>query len=70
MDLGESTNGAAIRETEEETGIACEITGLVGIYTNPRHVIVYTSNGEARAPYWSNQARRPGPAPPGPYAGR
>ena len=48
MDLGESITAAAIRETEEETGIACEITGLVGIYTNPGHVIVYTSNGEAR----------------------
>ena len=48
MDLGESITDAAVRETEEETGIACEITGLVGIYTNPRHVIVYTSNGEAR----------------------
>jgi len=48
MDLGESITAAAVRETEEETGIACEITGLVGIYTNPRHVIVYTSNGEAR----------------------
>jgi ADP-ribose pyrophosphatase YjhB (NUDIX family) len=48
MDLGESITDAAVRETEEETGIACEITGLVGIYTSPRHVIVYTSNGEAR----------------------
>ena len=48
MDLGESITNAAIRETEEETGMACEITGLVGIYTNPHHVIVYTSNGEAR----------------------
>ena len=25
-----------------------EITGLVGIYTDPRHVVLYTSNGEAR----------------------
>ena len=48
MDLGESITDAAIRETQEETGIACEITGLVGIYTNPRHVIHYTSNDEVR----------------------
>ena len=39
---------AAIRETKEESGIDCEITGLVGIYTDPKHVILYTSNGEAR----------------------
>jgi 8-oxo-dGTP pyrophosphatase MutT (NUDIX family) len=48
MDLGESITDAAIRETLEETGITCQITGLVGIYTNPRHVILYTSNGEVR----------------------
>lgn len=48
MDLGESLPDAAVRETMEETGIQVEITGLVGIYTDPRHVILYTSNGEAR----------------------
>jgi 8-oxo-dGTP pyrophosphatase MutT (NUDIX family) len=48
IDLGESLVQAAVRETREETGIDCEVTGLVGIYTDPRHVILYTSNGEAR----------------------
>ena len=48
IDLGESMVQAAVRETREETGIDCEVTGLVGIYTDPRHVILYTSNGEAR----------------------
>jgi 8-oxo-dGTP pyrophosphatase MutT (NUDIX family) len=48
MDLGESIAETAIRETEEETGILCEITGLVGIYTSPGHVIRYTSNDEVR----------------------
>ncbi|WP_433419748.1 NUDIX hydrolase [Microtetraspora malaysiensis] len=48
IDLGESVPEAAVRETLEETGISCEITGLVGIYTDPKHVILYTSNGEAR----------------------
>lgn len=48
IDLGESMTQAAIRETKEESGIDCEITGLVGIYTDPKHVILYTSNGEAR----------------------
>ncbi|MFI7033694.1 NUDIX hydrolase [Microbispora rosea] len=48
IDLGESLPQAAVRETLEETGVLCEITGLVGTYTDPRHVILYTSNGEAR----------------------
>lgn len=48
IDLGESVSQAAIRETKEESGIDCEITGIIGIYSDPKHVILYTSNGEAR----------------------
>lgn len=48
IDLGESLTEAAVRETREETGIDCYITGIVGIYTDPKHIIFYTSNGEAR----------------------
>ncbi|MFF0520186.1 NUDIX domain-containing protein [Actinomadura nitritigenes] len=48
IDLGESVTQAAIRETKEETGIDVEITGLVGIYSDPKHVIHYTSNDEVR----------------------
>ncbi|MGW4424997.1 NUDIX hydrolase [Streptosporangium sp. NPDC004631] len=48
IDLGESLPQAAVRETLEETGVTCEITGLAGTYTDPKHVILYTSDGEAR----------------------
>ena len=48
MDIGESLVTTAVRETKEETGIDVEVTGLVGIYTNPDHRIEYTSNGEVR----------------------
>lgn len=48
IDLGESVTQAAIRETEEETGIDCEVTGLIGIYSDPKHLILYTSDNEVR----------------------
>lgn len=48
IDLGESMSQAGVRETLEETGVECEITGVVGIYTDPKHIIFYTSNGEVR----------------------
>ncbi|MEU7883043.1 NUDIX hydrolase [Microbispora bryophytorum] len=38
----------SLRETLEQTGVLCEITDLVGTYTDPRRVILYTSDGEAR----------------------
>ncbi|OJG07885.1 NUDIX hydrolase [Pseudonocardia alni] len=47
MDLGESIADAAVREVAEETGLSVEITGLVGIYTDPGHVMAY-DDGEVR----------------------
>jgi ADP-ribose pyrophosphatase YjhB (NUDIX family) len=47
MDIGESIAETVVREVKEETGLNVEPTGIVGIYTNPRHVIEY-SNGEVR----------------------
>ena len=48
VDFGESLAEAGVRETLEESGIECQITGVSGIYTDPRHVLLYTSNGEVR----------------------
>lgn len=47
MDLTDSLPGAAVREVKEETGLDVEITGLVGTYTDPKHIIAYT-DGEVR----------------------
>lgn len=47
QDFGESISDTAVRETLEETGISIRVVGLVGIYTNPHHVMAY-SNGEVR----------------------
>jgi 8-oxo-dGTP pyrophosphatase MutT (NUDIX family) len=47
MEMTDSLPGAAVREVKEETGLDVEITGLVGTYTDPRHIIAY-SDGEVR----------------------
>lgn len=59
IDLGESVAQAGVRETLEESGIECEITGLAGIYSDPKHVILYTSNGEARQEFSIMLTARP-----------
>jgi ADP-ribose pyrophosphatase YjhB (NUDIX family) len=47
MEIGETLGETAIRETKEETGLDVEPEYIVGIYTNPRHVVAF-SNGEVR----------------------
>jgi 8-oxo-dGTP pyrophosphatase MutT (NUDIX family) len=47
MDVGETLAGCVVREVREETGLDIEITGLLGIYTDPHHVIAY-ADGEVR----------------------
>ena len=44
---GESVADATVREVKEETGIDCQVTGLVGIYSDPNHVAAY-DDGEVR----------------------
>ncbi len=47
LNPGESVSDATVREVREETGIDCEVTGLVGIYSDPNHVAAY-DDGEVR----------------------
>lgn len=46
-DIGETIADTAVREVKEETGLDVEVTGLVGVYTNPHHVVAFT-DGEVR----------------------
>jgi ADP-ribose pyrophosphatase YjhB (NUDIX family) len=47
QEIGETLAQAAVREVKEETGIDIEVTGLIGLYSNPDHVIAY-DDGEVR----------------------
>jgi ADP-ribose pyrophosphatase YjhB (NUDIX family) len=50
VDVGESAVTAAVRETAEESGVQAEIIGLVGVYTDPAHV-VRAADGSVRQPF-------------------
>src|SRR4051812_25498343 len=47
VDVGESAEEAAVRETAEEAGVHVLLTGLVGLFTDPAYV-VRTADGEVR----------------------
>ena len=48
----------AARECLEETGIVAEITGFLGVYTHPNHIVAYT-DGEIRLQYENTYIGRP-----------
>jgi 8-oxo-dGTP pyrophosphatase MutT (NUDIX family) len=50
QELGETVAQCAVRETAEETGVTVEVTGLLGIYSDPAHIVAYT-DGEVRQEY-------------------
>ena len=47
IEVGESVTDAILREVREETGLVVAVEGLLGVYSDPRHVIAY-SDGEVR----------------------
>lgn len=58
MDIGETAAQCAVRECQEETGITAEVTGFLGIYSNPDHIVAYT-DGEIRQQYENAYIGRP-----------
>ncbi|MGW4299986.1 NUDIX domain-containing protein [Streptomyces sp. NPDC004646] len=47
QEIGEDIAGTVVREVLEETGIHVEVVGLVGVFTDPGHVIAF-ADGEVR----------------------
>jgi 8-oxo-dGTP pyrophosphatase MutT (NUDIX family) len=47
QEVGETIAQTAVREVREETGITVDVTGLIGVYSDPAHVIAF-SDGEVR----------------------
>ena len=45
----ETLTACAVRECREETGLSVELTGLAGVFSDPRHRIAYPG-GEVRVP--------------------
>jgi len=47
QEVGETIAQTVVREVREETGITVDVTGLIGVYSDPAHVIEF-SDGEIR----------------------
>ncbi|MBF6467039.1 NUDIX domain-containing protein [Nocardia beijingensis] len=47
QEVGETVSAAVVREVHEETGIDVEVTGIIGVFSDPDHVIAY-DDGEVR----------------------
>jgi len=47
QEVGEYIAATAVRTTRAQSGIDVEVTGLVGVYSNPHHVVEF-ANGEVR----------------------
>jgi len=58
QELGETPSQCAVRETFEETGVHVEVIGLVGVYSDPGHIVAYT-DGEVRQEYETTLLARP-----------
>ena len=48
VEFGEDATTAVEREVAEESGVTISVSRLVGVFTDPRHVMVYPDTGEVR----------------------
>lgn len=50
----------ASERPSRKPGVTCEIAGILGTYTAPRRLILYTSDGEVRQEFLYRLDRTPG----------
>ena len=48
MELGERAADAVVREVREETGLEVEPVALIGVYSNPEHIITYPNGDQVQ----------------------
>jgi ADP-ribose pyrophosphatase YjhB (NUDIX family) len=48
VEFGEDATAAVEREVAEESGVTISVSRLVGVFTDPGHVMVYPDTGEVR----------------------
>lgn len=65
QELGETITECAIRETKEETGVEVAVDGILGIFSDPSHIVAY-SDGEVRQEYEVTLLAHPVGGTPGP----
>ena len=58
QEVGETISQTVAREVREETGIIVTVTGLIGVYSDPAHVIAF-ADGEVRQEFLSASAPNP-----------
>jgi mutator protein MutT len=47
VEIGETASEAVVREVAEEAGVTVKLTGVLGVYSDPDHVLAYP-DGEVR----------------------
>src|SRR5690606_19812479 len=67
QDIGATAAECAVRECEEGTGVRAEVTGFLGVSSDPEHIVAYT-DGEIRQQYEAVYTGRPVSGEPRPTA--
>ncbi len=63
VEVGETASATVLREVAEESGVAIELVGVSGVYSDPAHIVVYSAEGALQQFAVCFHARPTGPDP-------